>query len=129
MVIPPFGAAVAPYTIRMYPINSFFEVQNPYAVRQPTPMEPSLIPGHCVMLPDDTLVNPRLAHNQIFDAHFQKEYYQALQVIYQMDKAHNNYYVQKLGNGCTHYVNLRGQKVGVCQGILYQHFVTLCNIL
>jgi hypothetical protein len=113
MVIPPFGAAVAPYAIRMYFITSFSEAPNPYAVRQPTPMEPSMIPGHCVMLPDDTLVIPRLAPNQIFDANIQKEYHQVLQAIYQMKGSHNNYYVQELGNGCTHYVNLSGQKVGV----------------
>ncbi len=106
MVIPPFGAAVAPYAIQMYGIISLSEAHNSYAVRQPTPMEPSMIPGHCVMLSDDTLVIPRLAPNQRFDANIQKEYHQALQAIYQMNGSHNNYYVQELGNGTTHYVNL-----------------------
>ncbi len=40
-------------------------------------------------------------------------YHQALQAIYQMSGSHNNYYVQELGQGCTHYVNLKGQKVCV----------------
>jgi hypothetical protein len=75
MVIPPFGAAVAPYTIRMFSILSFAEANNPYAVRQPTPMETSMFPGHSVMLPDDTLVIPRLALNQSFDAYTQKVYH------------------------------------------------------
>jgi hypothetical protein len=113
MVIPPYGAAVSPYTILFYPVRSFYNAENPYTVRRTTPMEPSLIPGHCVMLPDDTLVSPRLAPNQIFDANIQREYHKALQAIYQMNKSHNNYYVQEQGNGCTHYVNLNGQKVGV----------------
>jgi hypothetical protein len=30
-----------------------------------------------------------------------------------MKNSHNSFYVQELGNGCTHYVNLNGQKVGV----------------
>ncbi len=79
-------------------------------------MEPSLIPGHCVMLPDDTLVCPRLAPNQnkkIFDRNIQTEYHKALQAIFQMKNSHNSFYVQELGNGCTHYVDLNGQKVGV----------------
>ncbi len=70
-------------------------------------------PGHCVMIPDDTLVNPRLAPNQSFDASTQKVYHQALQAIYQMNGSHTNYYVQELGQESTHYVNLKGQKVGV----------------
>jgi hypothetical protein len=113
MVIPPFGAAVTPYSSAFYAIHSFFEAQNPYAVRQPTPREPSLIPGHCVMLPDDTLVCPRLAPNKIFDKNIQTEYHKALQAIFQMKISHNSFYVQELGIGCAYYVNLNGQKVGV----------------
>jgi hypothetical protein len=30
-----------------------------------------------------------------------------------MKNSHNNFYVQELGHGCTHYVNLNGQKIGV----------------
>ncbi len=101
MVIPPFGAAVAPYSIVFYSMHSFSEAQNPYAVRQPTPMKPSLIPGHYVMLPDDTLVCPRLAPNQMFDKNIQTEYHKALQAIFQMKSSHNSFYVQELGTGCT----------------------------
>jgi hypothetical protein len=64
------------------------------------------------MLPDDTLVCPRLAPNQTFELNIQREYHKALQAIYQMGKSHNNFYVQELGYGCTHYINLNGQKVG-----------------
>jgi hypothetical protein len=113
MVIPPFGAAVVPNAIRMFSINSFTEAQNPYAVRRPTPMEPSMSPGHCVMLPDDTLVRPRLRPDQIFDANTQKVYHQALQAIYQMNGSHTNYYVQEQSQGLTYFVNLKGEKVGV----------------
>ena len=113
MVIPPFGAAVAPYAIRMYNIQSFSEADHPYAVRQPTLMDISMVPGQIVMLPDDTLVMPRLAPNQAFDEYTQKVYHQALIAIHQMCTSHNDYFVQELGQGSTHYVNLKGQKVGV----------------
>ncbi len=33
MVIPPYGAAVAPYSIVFYPICSFYYAENPYTVR------------------------------------------------------------------------------------------------
>ena len=39
MVVPPFGAAVQPYAIVMYTINSFDEATNSYYVRSPAPME------------------------------------------------------------------------------------------
>ena len=87
-------------------------------------MEPSMSPGHCVMISDDTLVIPRLAPHQIFDANTQKVYHQALIAIHQMSGSHNNYYVQELGQGCTHYVNLKGQKVGV-----YAHGNLLYDLL
>ncbi len=124
MVIPPFGAAVAPYAMRMFVIHSFSEASNPYAVRQPTPMEIIMSPGHRVMLPDDTLVVPRLAPNQIFDAYTQKVYHQALIAIHQMCTSHNDYHVQELGQGSCHYVNLKGQKVGV-----YAHGNRLYDLL
>jgi hypothetical protein len=113
MVIPPFGAAVAPYQIRMFPIRCFSEAGNPYEVRKPTPVEISMSPGHSVMMPDDVLVLPRLSPNDSFDAYTQKAYHQALIAIHQMTGSHEQYYVQELGQGCTHYVNLKGQKVGV----------------
>ena len=124
MVIPPFGAAVAPYQIRMFTILNFSEVNNPYAVRESTPMEISMVPGQRIMLPDDTLVRPRLAPNEEFDAYTQKTYHQALLAIHQMSGSHNNFYVQELGQGCTHYVNLKGQKVGV-----YAHTNLLYDLL
>jgi hypothetical protein len=87
-------------------------------------METSMSPGHSIMLPDDTLVIPRLAPNQSFDAYTQKVYHQVLLAIHQMIRSHNNYYVQELGQGCTHYVNLKGQKVGV-----YAHGNSLYDLL
>ncbi len=84
-IVPPFGAAVTPYAISMYTIRSFMEAQNPYAARRPTPLERRLIPGHCVMTPDDNLVVPRLGPDQIFDGNTQKVYHQAFQAIYQMN--------------------------------------------
>ncbi len=113
MVIPPFGAAVVPYEIWMFTIDNFYEAQNPYAVRRPTPLERSRVPGHCVMLPDDTLVTPRLGPDQRFDGHTQKVYHMALQAIYQMDGSPTNFYIQEYGQGLIYYVNLKGEKVGV----------------
>ncbi len=40
MVIPPFGAAVAPYAIRMFVIHSFSEAGNPYAVSDGNQYDP-----------------------------------------------------------------------------------------
>ncbi len=125
MVIPPFGAAVAPYSIlRMFTIQNFLEVDNPYAVRQPTLMEISMSPGQIVMLHDDTLVLPRLAPNQAWDMYTQKVFHQALVAIHQMCRTHNNYYVQEPGQGSTQYVDLKGQKVGV-----YAHGNLLYDLL
>ncbi len=94
-------------------IQSFSEADHPYAVRQPTQMEISMVPGQIVMLPDDTLVMPRLAPNQAWDIYTQKVYHQALIAIHQMCRSHKDYYVQEPGQGSTQYVNLKGQKVGV----------------
>ena len=113
MVIPPFGAAVAPYAIQLYPMQSFFEANHPYEVRPPTLMEISMVPGQLVMVPDDTLVMPRLAPNQAWDAYTQKVYHQALIAIHQMCRSHMDYFVQEQGQGSTFFVNLNGQKVGV----------------
>ncbi len=113
MVIPPFGAAVAPYAIQLYPIQSFDEANNPYEVRRPTLMDISMVPGQLVMVPDDTLVMPRLAPNQAWDAYTQKVYHQALIAIHQMCRSHMDYFVQEQGQGSTFFVNLNGQKVGV----------------
>ena len=88
VVIPPFGAAVAPYAIQLYKIQSFSEADHPYEVKQPTLMEISMVPGQIVMLPDDTLVMPRLAPNQAWDAYTQKVYHQALIAIHQMCRSH-----------------------------------------
>ena len=113
MAIPPFGAATAPYAIQMFTIYSFIEAGNPYAVRHPTAMEISMIPGRLVNLPDDTLVMPRLAPNQNWDAYTQQVYHKALLAIHQMCTSHNDYYIQEQVRGTCHFVNLSGQKVGL----------------
>ncbi len=69
-------------------------------------------PGHIIMLPDDTLVGPRLGPDQIFDATTQKVYHQALQAIHHMNTSPMNYCVQENINGRVLHVNLKGENVG-----------------
>jgi hypothetical protein len=99
MVIPPFGAAIAPCAIVMFTINSLKEAGNPYLVWSPAPMERSMLPGHIIMIPDDTLIAPRLRPDQGFDHDTQKMYHQALQAIHHVNTSPMNYCIEQNTHG------------------------------
>jgi hypothetical protein len=112
MVIPPFGAAIAPYAIVMFTINSLEDAGNPYHVRPPTPIKRSMSPGQIIMMPDDTLIVPRLRPDQRFDRDTLKMYHQALQAIHHVNTSPINYCVQECTHGRVHHVSLQGKDFG-----------------
>jgi hypothetical protein len=81
-------------------------------------------PGHIIMIPDKTLVRPRLGLDQGFDLTTQKVYHQALQAIHHMNTSSMNYCVQENINGRVLYINLKGENVGA-----YSHTHTKYNMV